>query len=64
MQIRRYLNGKPVTQGELAGLELVTDELRTAVRDVRRRLAGEAGRERGEARPPVAEDVREVSADG
>lgn len=64
MQIRRYLNGRPITQRELAGLELVTDELRTAVRDVRRRLAGEAGQAEGKVYPPVTEDVREVRADG
>lgn len=38
MEIRRYVNGKPVTQKELSALEVNTPELLGAVRDVRRRV--------------------------
>ena len=41
MEIRRYLNGKPVTEGELSVLNLATPELQNAVRDARRRVVRE-----------------------
>lgn len=41
MEIQRYLNGRPISRGELAELSLRTPELDGAVRDVRRRVRAE-----------------------
>ena len=41
MEIQRYLNGKPVSEGELAQLAAVTPELTSALREANRRVVSE-----------------------
>ncbi len=58
MEIRRYVNGKAVTQGELSSLALTTPALISAVRDAGRRAEREeppsAHRESGPLTAPTA----------
>ena len=38
MEIKRYINGKPISREELAKLKMVTPELEHAVKDARLRV--------------------------
>ncbi len=60
VEIKRYINGKPVSQEELAKLKVLTPELEHAVKDARRRA--EAVMRAENLSPGTA--VSETRADG